>query len=107
MQNSVRNRYTTLIFAIAKAWPILHGSNKDTLKAEFSEILRRSGDFSDQHKLGPLPISEETNDRLYTALELAWPLFDDGWISESRREHIRKALEAGKKEEPARERMTG
>jgi hypothetical protein len=82
-------RYRTLIFALQTAWTFVHGSRDEALIKECSALLCHGGWWDDT----PEPeISAERNDRIYAALERAWPYVNGLFVSNSAKSEVARAL---------------
>ncbi len=90
----VSERYRQLIFPLMEAWPFVHGSKDEELKQQCRDILHECGDFSPV----PLVMSEVLNNRIYVALQKAWPLVNGPFTSNSAKRMVWSGLAAGNPE---------
>jgi hypothetical protein len=78
-------RYIGLIFPLQTAWPFVHGSKDEELIKECRDLLGHGRDED-------LAISTERNDRIYAALERAWPLVNSPFVSNCARSEVSNAI---------------
>lgn len=91
LQLAAHERFKRLIFPFRDAWPLVHGCKNEALIAECSAILRDCGDYAEDFR-----ISEEFNDRIYSALERVWPIVESIFTSDRLKSRVRSALKSGK-----------